>query len=199
MSYERQIVSHLKRMGRHEQWSRYLIGNGYASSKTIGNYKVDYDEDESDMRILLWNPARPCMIMAIDKRSKTAAINKLEYNADGTRKMVQFALDLLKQHGVTSVSLMDDSTVECEGHPLELAPMYFLKYGVTWYEKYFGFKPASRFTKSYESAKRLRKERFDTDMLSKQPCTFFTDEVVNDFFQQIGLVDFYKYEWIKEL
>lgn len=204
----RGMMTHLKAMKRNDQWLRYMTGKGYGDVEPIGDYKVQYDEDDTDLRIILWNPDTPCMVMVIDKRDKSSVINLIKYDArctldgkmergDGTRKMVNFAIDLLKEKGATSVSLMDESTVNCNGKEIELGPMYFLKHGKTWYERYFGFKPAERFREAYEQAKKMRMERLDIERLANQPCTFFTKDVVKDLFAHIELDEFYRYEWIK--
>jgi hypothetical protein len=208
--FHRKLMSDLKAMGRTQQWMRYMVGKGYDESETIGDYKVQYDEDDGDIRVLIWNPTSPCMVMAIDKSDKTAALNVIRYDSkcttdgrmkrgDGTRKMIQFGLRLLEKKGATHVSLMDNSTIDCNGQTVDLAAMYFLKYGMTWYEKYFGFKPAERFHRSYETAKRMRESRLDIEQLKEQPCDFFTDDVVQDLFRHIGLTDFYRYEWTLRL
>lgn len=206
----RVFMSQLKAMGRDEQWLRYMVGKGYDQSETIGQYKVDYDEDDTDIRILIWNPKTPCMIMAIDKHDKSAAVHVVTYNAkctvdgkmkrgDGTRRMIQFGLDLLKKKGATSVSIMDNSTIECNGQTIDLSAMYFLKHGMSWYEKYFGFQPAERFRTSYEKAKLMRTTHLDTKILKEQSCDFFTDDVIADLFHRIQLKNFYRYEWVLRL
>jgi hypothetical protein len=113
--------------------------------------------------------------------------------------MIQFSLDLLKSKGVTTVSLSDKTKIDCNGIKIDLSAMYFLKYGVTWYEKYFGFYPAARFQKSYEIAKKKRVELLDIDYISRQPCDFFDYETIEYAFQRMELVSFYNYEWVKKL
>ena len=113
--------------------------------------------------------------------------------------MVQFALDYLRDNGATTVSLTDKSTIECNGVEVELGPMSFLKYGMTWYEKYFGFQPAPRFQKMYIEAKNRREQMLQTELLSTQPCDFYDFETINDIFAYIGFVNFHSIEWTRDL
>ena len=202
-------MTHLKSTGRDQQWLRYMVGKGYAESETVGEYKVDYDESDDQLRILIWNPTTPCMVMAIDKLGdKTASMDLVNFDpkctlagkmkrGDGTRNMIQFGIDLAKTKGATQLSLTDKSTIDCEGLKIDLAGMYFLKYGMTWYEKYFGFKPAERFRKAYETAKDMRIQHLDIEKLKQQPCGYFTDETIQDLFAHIRFTSFYRFEWVK--
>jgi len=111
--------------------------------------------------------------------------------------MIHFSLDLLKLKGASNVSMSDKTKIDCNGVEIDLSSMYFLKYGVTWYEKYFGFYPAERFQESYETAKKKRIDLLDTYYISKQPCDYFDYKTTQQAFQIMGLVDFYRYEWVK--
>jgi hypothetical protein len=210
IKYHSSMMNTLKGLGRHEQWSRYMMGGRYEDAITIGKYTVEAREDERDHRFFLWAPKNVCVNMVIDKQNKTAIIDAIQFDSgctihetmkrgEGTREMVDFCVHMLKQHGATSVSLSDNSSIDCNGTDIELGRMYFLKYGMTWYEKYFGFQPAERFAKAYENAKRQRKEKLDVKMLASQPCEFFTVDTVDSFFDDIQFKNFHRYEWVKDL
>lgn len=189
---------------------RFMTGKGYDTAEVIGKYKVQYDEDDRDMRILLLDPSKPCVSMAIDKINNDAVLDFVRYGPDctvdsrmmrgeGTREMIEFSLNLLKSKGATTVSLSDKTKIDCNGIAVSLGPMYFLKYGMTWYEKYFGFQPASRFQESYSHAKKKRAEVLDIEYVSAQPCEYFDDKTIREAFRVMELVDFYNYEWVKKL
>jgi hypothetical protein len=209
--FHKGILSHLKSTGRDSQWLRYMVGRGYEDTEVVGEYKIQYDETEQDVRILIWNPSTPCMVLAIDKTGdKTGSLDVVHFDAkctidgkmkrgDGTRKMLQFGLDLAKQKGATQISLTDNSTITCEGKTIDLPGMYFLKYGMTWYEKYFGFQPAERFRKSYDNAKEMRLKYLDTETLGQLECNSFTDENIQECLAHIRFTNFYKFEWVKSL
>lgn len=208
----RGIMAHLKRTGREEQWIHYMVGGGYEECETIGDYCVEYDDkDEYSRRFLILNPTEPCLVIAIDKKyDKTASMDSVKFNpkctidgkmkrGDGTRKMIQFGIDLARKEGASQVSIMDNSTIDCEGQKIDLPGMYFLKYGMTWYEKYFGFKPAERFQKSYAKAKDMREKLLDVKKLQEEKCDFFTDDTIQELLAIIRFTNFYKFEWILKL
>jgi len=192
-------------LNRDEQWAR-MIGGAYKDAQIIGNYKVEYTHDGDDERILIWNPERPCISMFVDKKEKLGVFESAEYSptctidgkmqrGEGTRKLIQFAIDLLKSRGVNRIEMMDTSTVVCNGKKIQLAPMYFFKYGQTWYEKYFGFKPIPPYDTEYFEMKHNRIKYLDVEFLEKQPCDYFTREVIQDLMKRIGFVFFYNMGW----
>ena len=186
-----------------------MAGKGYDESETIGEYKVDYDIDEHITRILIWNPTEPCMVIALGNGDdRTASIDAIKFNpkctidgrmkrGDGTRKMIQFGIDLARKRGATQISLSDNSTIVCDGKKIDLGAMYFLKYGMTWYEKYFGFQPSERHRTAYENAKENRQRKLDIEKLKELPCSEFTDDFIDDMFDHIKLKIFHRIEWVK--
>lgn len=207
------LMAHLKRTGRDEQWIWYMAGGGYTESETIGEYRVDYDDDGILNRILILRPTdKPCLVIALGKgEDKTASMDAVDFHptctidgrmkrGDGTRNMIQFGLDIAKRKGATQVSITDNSHIDCEnGQKIDLAGMYFLKYGMTWFEKYFGFKPIDKYRDAYEKAKDMRKKYLDTEQLKTLPCSYFTDDFIEELFDHIKLKIFYRIEWIKPL
>ena len=200
------MVNSLKLMGRTDQWSRYMTGGGYTDAMEIENYNVEIQEDDRDIRMFLWNRKRPCVTMVIDKEDKVAVIDTIEYNpectvdgrmqrGEGTRDMITFALKLLKNSGATTVQLTDKSSVVCEGEKIRLGLMYFFKYGQTWYEKYFGFQPEAKYAERYNRAKEIQK----TLGLETKPCTYFTNDVLDDLLAETKLVFLSNIVWEKDL
>jgi hypothetical protein len=204
------MMNTLRALGRDEQWSLYGTGGGYNDTLTIGRYKIEIENNENDTRFLIWDPKRPCVNMLFDKRERVGVLDSIRYDPDctspeqmtrgsETREMVDFSIGILKRNGATKVFLTDKSTIDCGGTDIELGPMYFLKYGKTWYETHFGFRPSAKFAAEYEDAKRQRVELLDTDFLSTQKCEFFDRETVRDIFRYIGFVNFYSIPWVKDL
>lgn len=196
----------LRALGRNEQVKRYT-GGRYQDAETIGNYKVEFDDDEKDFRALLWNPDRPCVVVSLDKVDKLGVIDSIEYDSGctvnghmqhgkETRDMIDFMIELLRAHGATRVQLTDKSTVQC-GHTVKLGLMHFIKYGMTWYEKYFGFRPVGNEVSTYEEAKR-RRETMNIVFLQQQSCEYFAIHE-KDLSAQVGLDRLPYISWEKTL
>lgn len=192
----------LIRCNRKDQWLRYAAGGGYTDAIQIGNYKIETQEDDRDKRFLLWNPDRPCIAMVLDKQDNVANIDSIEYNptctidgkmkrGEGTRDMIQTAIQFLKQQGAKKIQLTDNSYITCNDTKVRLGLMYFFKTGRTWYEKYFGFHPEPRYAKRYEQAKQIQ----STLGLSEKPCDYFTDDVLDDIVTKVGIVFFDRIVW----
>jgi hypothetical protein len=206
MSVQRVLYRTKHRIGRGPNY----FGGTYESAQQIGNYKVQKDEDEKYIHFLLLNPDKPCIVMYIEKSSTVAVMSSLDYSAsctvdgnmkrgDGTRKMVEFAIALAKDHGATKMELQDESTIYCDESraKVKLGPFSFLRQGKTWYEKYFGFLPTPEFHEEYEHAKELRK-KLDIEMLHSQPCNYFDRHTINALLRKVEL-DFYSMVWEKTL
>jgi hypothetical protein len=199
----------LKTMGMDERWSRYM-GGGYTESHQIGPYKVEMVDDKDDTRIILWNPTRPCVTMVIDRTNNEAVIDVIRYDPDctspekmkrgsGTREMMEFVFDLLRQKGAKKVQLSDASTIVCNGMEIKLGLMYFLKYGETWYEKHFDFHPTPKYKNRYQQLKQRRLKLLDTKFLEKQPCEYFSDDVLQDLLINIKFDFLQVMVWEKDL
>jgi hypothetical protein len=201
--YHSSLISSLHHLGRIDMWKRY--GSGYAESKTIGNYKVEYDDDEEDLRMFIWSKERPCVVIVSSKSTNIAVLDGIYYypdctidgkmtRGDGTREMVRFALNLIKETGAKYVELTDKSIVMCNGKKIKLGLMYFFKYGYTWYEYYFGFQP-TQYIEEYKHAKMIQK----TLGLHDKPCDYFTDTVLNDLKCISGFTFLTDIAWRKKL
>ena len=195
------MISSLYHLKRRDIWTKY--GSGYADSKTIGKYKVEFDDDGDDLRMFIWSKDRPCVVIALSKSLKVAVLDGVYYSpecsidgkmkrGEGTREMIQFALDMMRENGAESVELTDKSTVVCNGKEIKLGLMYFFKYGQTWYEKYFGFKPINH-KEDYELAKKIQK----TLNLQDKPCDYFTPNVIKDLIVKTGFTFLTDIAWRK--
>ena len=181
--YHSSMISSLWHLDRMDMWKKY--GSGYANSQTIGDYKVEYDDDDTDdKRIFIWSKNRPCVAMVLSKSTNIAVMDGVYYDpnctidgkmkrGEGTRKMIEFALNLLRKNGVKRVELSDRSTIQCNGKKIRLPIYYFFKYGKTWYEKNFGFKPLNH--------KDIYLKYQKSVILQDKPCDWFTDENIHDY------------------
>lgn len=201
---DNRVQQSLKRMGKVDLWRRY-VGGSFETAETIGNYRVEKSiPSEGVLHLILWNPSTPCVSIYI--YGDEAILSSLEYSpkctidgrmkrGEGTREMIQFALDLAKQHGAKTIQLQDESTITCAtGERVKLGPFYFFKYGKTWYEKQFGFSPTPEFRDEYARAKELRK-KMDTLTLE---CSYFTRENTFKLLSKVEL-DFFSFVWEKTL
>lgn len=199
----------LKRMGYDDAWGRYN-GGSYETSETIGKYKVDFEKQKSgDLQFIIWNPDRPCLTIYIHKDLKTAILNDVEYSpkcsidgimirGEGTREMLEFAFELAKKYGAERMELNDQSSIRCvNGEKVKLGAFYFIRYGMTWYEKHFGFKPTQEYREEYELAKVLRHE-LPLDELKSKPCEYFDRKTTNALMRKLEL-DFGEIVWEKTL
>jgi len=203
--YHSSLKNSIKNVGRTEEWGRYL-GGGFNDAEIIDDYRIQLNDDEKDLRMFIWSKGRPCVNIALSKIDFVAVMDGVYYNpgctidgqmvrGEGTRKMIDFAIKYIKSKGAKIILLSDNSDVPCNGRTIRLGPMYFLKFGVTWYEKYFGFKPTQEYAKKYEEAK-IRQKALG---LLDKPCDYFTNEVIDDLFNKLGMAYFYKIAWSKKL
>lgn len=190
------------RLGLTKHWkSSHMKGGSYLKATQIGNYKVEYVDDDDDLQITFWNPDRPCIVAVVLKEMNIAVLNLVQYdtrctvdgrmeNGKGTRDMIKFAIRLLKEKGAKAIQLDDRSTVLCNGKEIKLGPTYFFRKGETWYEHYFGFQPI-RNKDLYLKAKEIQK----TLGVSEKPCDYFTDDVVYDLMKKTGFDRITEYGW----
>ena len=181
--------------------SAYMKGGSYLTAKQIEDYKIEYVDDDDELQVTIWNPDRPCIVIVLIKSLETAVLNLVQYDTRctvngkmergvGTRKMVKFALNLIKESGAKSVQLDDRATVICNGKQVKIGPMNFFKNGQTWYEKYFGFQPI-RNKELYVKVKEIQK----TLGLDSKPCDYFTDDVVYDLSHRTEFNKVTDYGW----
>lgn len=190
-----------------------FAGGGRETLHRIQAYTVSYIVyDDQYNRFTIWDVhGLTCVDAYVDKQDMTATMN-LQYKntctvdgrmerGRGTRDMINFAFRFLKANGIKSVHIMDEATVPCKGKRVLLGAMYFLKHGVTWYEKTFGFVPAPRCVKWVEKARESRLRILNIPALQTAPCDIFTDDWVNMMFSRLdGGRDFlHRTEWIKYL
>lgn len=200
----------MMRMGNHDYCKKFR-GGAYTDAQVIEDYKVEFAKQEGSQNILIWNPLEPCVHIVLYDNDTTASLIWVGYDAKctldgnmergtGTRKMLDFAFRLAKQHGATQIELMDDAKIQCNGKKVDLSPMYFLQFGVTWYESKFGFQPRDEYKEEYARMKENRKN-LDIPFLRSQPCSYFTRSTVRALLRELdGDRDvFYLTSWINTL
>jgi hypothetical protein len=191
----------LQRIGKHTQAGYYSVGGAYKDAKLQGPYKVETLETEDEIRYIFWNPIEPCISAVFYKDDKTAVIDTISYSpmctvdgkmekGTGTRKMIQYCIDVLESNGAKTISLQDNSNVICNGVNVSLGLMYLFKYGQTWYEKHFQFKPDRKYRAKYEGIL-AKLPRID------KPCDSFTDDVVDSLVKHYDLAFWYRIEWVR--
>jgi len=199
--YHSSLKNSIINVGRIEEWSRF-VGGSYETSETIGIYRVELKEEDQDIRMFIWSKTKPCINIVLSKEDNIGVIDGIYYNptctingimkrGEGTKKMLTFAIKYIKKRGAKKILLSDNSTIICNDKHVRLGPMYFLKFGMTWYEKHFGFKPTDEYAKKYEEAKEKQKAL----ILSEKPCDYFTNEVIDNHFNTLKLSYFYKIAW----
>jgi hypothetical protein len=203
------IHRELKRLGFDDAWIRYR-GGSYETAETIGKYKVEFEVQASgDLQCIIWNPETPCITIYIHMESRTAVLSALKYSpkctidgtmkrGEGTREMLAAAFDIAKARGADRVQLHDESTITCEsGETIKLGAFSFIRTGMTWYEKHFGFKPLPEFQEEYDVAKQLRKSLPLTELRGK-PCSYFDRKTTARILRELDL-DFGEIVWEKSL
>lgn len=202
------LVASMRICNRREQLRRYR-GGRYQDAETIGNYKIEYIDEGRDMYVMLWNPDRPCVVLVMDTQDKTAQIEHIEYDSrctvsghmqrgHGTKDMIDFMIELARSHGITKIQLMDKTSVKCrDGREVLLGLMHFIKYGMTWYEKYFGFKVVGKNALEYQHAKEIRKT-MNLPFLTMQSCEYFIDHET-ELLNALGIKHISVFEWEKNL
>lgn len=199
------LKNSLIQAGRLEEWSRF-IGGGFENTENIGIYRVQIQDENQDIRIFIWSRIKPCVNIVMSKHDKVAVLDGIYYNpgctidgkmkrGEGTRKMVQFAINFIKSKGAKEIQLMDKSSVYCKDKHIRLGPMYFFKFGQTWYEKYFGFLPNEKYATKYEEAKIRAKQKG----LENKPCDYFTDDIIDNLLEENKMVFFTNIVWCKKL
>ena len=195
------MIRTLQRIGKYTQAGYYSVGGAYKDAKLQGPYKVETLETESEIRYIFWNPIEPCISAVFYKDDKTAVIDTISYSpmstvdgkmqkGTGTRKMIQYCIDVLESNGANTISLQDNSYVTCNGVKVPLGLMNLFKYGTTWYERYFQFKPSEKYRSKYEEMK-AKIPRID------KPCDYFTEDVVESLVDKYHLAFWYQIEWVR--
>jgi hypothetical protein len=200
----------LQRMYR-KSYPLVYRGAGIENAKRVGKYNIETTLFQDGLRMMFWSTDRlHCVDYVIDKEDNTASIQAFSYHntctVDGkmkhgkdTRDMINFSFKYAKKLGVTKVYLSDTSNIQCNGTSIGLAPMYFLKFGQTWYEKYFGFEPVVKNSKEYKEAKQKRLNLPYLHQLEQAPCDAFTYENTKEILKYLGIGTFHNYEWVKKL
>ena len=109
--------------------------------------------------------------------------------------MVNFVINFVKSKGAKEIHFMYKSSVVCNNFDVRLGPMYFFKFGQTWYEKYFGFKPDERNAKKYAEAK-IKQQTLG---LRDKPCDYFTNDRIDELYEENKMAFFPNIVWQKKL
>lgn len=203
--YHSSLKNAIKQTGRIDDWLNFN-GGGYNDSEVIGEYRVDIQKETESIRMFIWSKSRPCINIYLSLIDYVAVMDGIYYHpgcaidgkmlrGQGTRKMVQFAIDFIKSKGAKEIQLSDMSSIKCNGHEIRPGPMYFFKFGQTWYEKYFGFKPTKQYREEYKNAKHA----LINAGLYDRPCDYFTDKVIDKLLVKHEVAFFPYIIWSKQL
>lgn len=138
----------------------YLIKSKYLDNKNILRNIYYYlsitKEDNDTYTINAGNPKKTsCLTIIITNNKKTAILNNVsfktgkcallfdDYKKGSIKNLVKCLLMFCckKFPFITKFILTDNSTIDCGIIEISLADLEYIKYGKTWYEKYFGAKP----------------------------------------------------------
>jgi hypothetical protein len=203
--YHSSLKNAIKQTGRIDDWLQFN-GGGYNDSEVIGEYKVEIQNEPESIRMFIWSKSRPCINIYLSLTDYVAVMDGVYYypgctingkmvRGEGTKKMVKFAIDFIKSKGAKEIQLSDRSSIMCNGQEIRLGPMYFLKFGQTWYEKYFGFKPTEKYLEKYEKSK----DKLKAGGLYDKPCDYFTDDIVDKLVVKHEVAFFPYIIWSKKL
>lgn len=169
----------LKSLDRDERWSMYAIPyTKYDSFEIIDDFTIAIDANNPNFeRVIIHDLTQPYIAIDYDKLDKFAAFNRLCEDADDKMKRaVEIVLDLLKNRGAKTIQMYGTN---------ELDLINFFKYGETWYEQHFGFKPVDTSDlQDYNESKKRRKMLPYLDRIERAPSELFTEDIL-DVFQKI--------------
>jgi hypothetical protein len=95
---------------------------------------------------------------------------------------------------------MDDrASIDCNGEENSLSLIHFFKYGETWYEDNFGFKPTSEYLDEYNMVKKNRNDLLDVDKLRNVPYTDFNHKSIMVFVEKVDFEFYGSIVWEKTL
>jgi hypothetical protein len=95
---------------------------------------------------------------------------------------------------------MDDrASIDCNGEKNSLSLIHFFKYGETWYEDNFGFKPTSEYLDEYNMVKKNRNDLLDVDKLRNVPSAAFNHKSIMVFVEKVDFEFYGSIVWEKIL
>jgi hypothetical protein len=158
----------------------------YEFIMTVERYKNLYTIRYGDAL----NHEGPCIEFTYDtKKPSILKLDNLEYRSEcsankellrgqGTINMTKSILLLLCSQfsDIKRITLNDVAVIECGKRKLPLIYMYLLKYGVTWYQKYFQAKCVNK-----ELAKRI--EQVNDELAGNVPKLFSFKNTENTWFE----------------
>jgi len=138
----------------------YLIKSKYLDKKNILKniyYYLSITKEDNDTYIInSGNPKKTsCITIIITNNKKTAILNNVsfktgkcsllfdDYQKGSIKNLVKCSLIFCykKFPFIKKFILTDNSTIDCGIIEISLADLQYVKYGKTWYQKYFGAKP----------------------------------------------------------
>lgn len=206
--YQTSLKNSIINVGRIDDWVRFICGP-FADNEIIGDYRIQLSDEDEDLRMFIWYKTHPCFNIVLFKHDNVAIMDGLYYNPDCfctisgealmARKIVDFTISYIKSKGAVEVQFSDSVCVHRNIKDTHLGPLYFLKFGQTWYERYFGFKPTAEYAKKYEEAK-IRQSALSISLnLQDKPCDYFTNEIVDELFYQLKISLFPYICWFKKV
>ena len=190
------VLMHLK---RYERLKTYIYTSKKVPDEVIESYKVEIVEDGEYEQIYIWNQSKQRVLIDLDKKEEYAVLNPVCPNPESTKEMIIFALDFLKKRGVKKVQMDDRASVDCNGEKISLSLIHFFKYGETWYEDNFGFKPTSEYLDEYNIVKKNRKDLLVVDNLRNAPSAVFTHKNMMIFLRKVHFEFYGSIVWEKTL
>jgi len=189
-------LMHLK---RYERLKTYIYTGKKVPDEVIRSHKVEIIEDGEYEQIFIWNQRKQRVLIDLDKKEEYAVLNPVCPNPESTKEMIIFALDFLKKRGVKKVQMDDRASVDCNGEKISLSLIHFFKYGETWYEDNFGFKPTSGYLDKYNMVKKNRNDLLDVDKLRNTPSADFNHKIIMVFVEKVDIEFYGSIVWEKTL
>ena len=159
-------------------------------------YNFIYEKDEDLYSMFDKNDDSRCIMMSIDKDSKTASIENINGDYEGCPNgsllldaSIKFLEVNKKEFGIDKITLSDISLKSCHGFRLKFCDMYMLTHGKTWYFAH-GLVPVDK--KKY-------KELLDTEQIIKNTPIYkitnlkkyidiYGKEIPDDFYDKIQMI-----------
>ncbi len=196
------MYSMLYGLHRGEQVGRYMGGIYAGPPVEIDGYRVRSYETEKDLEMSIYNSDNHCVVFTLDKSDKVAVVSLVNYmrrhapivDSENTVALVQFALNKIREHGGKCVRVMDRLLIDQpENSKRILSLIYFIKYGMTWYEKHFGFQIDETHKKEHETSKELR------NTISFQEPYDYSNEQEMEYIRRMELSTLFYAAWEKNL
>jgi hypothetical protein len=195
----RYMYNHLRHLKRSERLKSYMPFYKECTIEIIDIYKVEIVDEGDYEQIYILNQSNQRIVIDLDKKDSYAALNCVCPEPEKAKEMIDIALDILNKRGIKKVQMNDKASIKCNGESISFSLVHFFKYGETWYESIFGFKPTLKFQKRYEEVKNKRREVFHLDKIQNAPCAVFTFKNMDLFLDKIDFEFYFDIIWEKIL